>query len=132
MADKLRFELVAPERLLVSEDVDQVDVPGIEGVFGVLVNHAPAMAVLAPGVVRVRNGGDETRIFVRGGFAEVTPAGLTILAEEAIPVMELDRAQIQLRIKNAEEDLADTDATYDSKTRAERELRELRDLEAAL
>lgn len=132
MADKLHFELVAPERLIASEDVDQVDVPGIEGVFGVLANHAPLMTVLAPGVVRVKNGADETRIFVRGGFAEVNPTGLTILAEEAVPVKELDRTKIAARIKYAEEDLADADASYERKTRAERELRELKDLEAAL
>ncbi|NWG72666.1 MAG: F0F1 ATP synthase subunit epsilon [Parvularculaceae bacterium] len=129
---KLHFELVAPERLLASDDVDQVDVPGVEGVFGVLANHAPLMTVLAPGVVRVKNGADETRIFVRGGFAEVTPLGLTILAEEAVPVKELDRAQIEKRIKNAEQDLADADSPDERKVRAERELRELRDLAAAL
>ena len=129
---KLHFELVAPERLIASEDVDQVDVPGIEGVFGVLANHAPLMTVLAPGVVRVKNGSEENRIFVRGGFAEVTPLGLTILAEEAVPVKELDRAQIDSRIKDAEQDLADADVSYERRTRAERELRELKDLAAAL
>lgn len=132
MADKLRFDLVAPERLIASEDVDQVDVPGVEGVFGVLAHHAPFMTVLAPGVVRVKNGASETRIFVRGGFAEVTPMGLTILAEEAVPVKELDRQAIGQRIKNCEEDLADADTTNGARQRAERELRELKDLEAAL
>ncbi|MEQ1930034.1 MAG: F0F1 ATP synthase subunit epsilon [Parvularculaceae bacterium] len=129
---KLHFELVAPERLIASEDVDQVDVPGIEGVFGVLANHAPLMTVLAPGVVRVKNGAEETRIFVRGGFAEVSPLGLTILAEEAIPVKELDRAMIETRIKNAEQDIADQDVSYERRTRAEGELRELKELAAAL
>jgi F-type H+-transporting ATPase subunit epsilon len=129
---KLRFELVAPERLLASEDVDQVDVPGVEGVFGVLANHAPFMTVLAPGVVRIKNGSEERRIFVRGGFAEVTPLGLTILAEEAIPVKELDRAMIDARIKNTEQDLADQDTSHETRARAERELRELKELAAAL
>ena len=132
MAEKLHFDLVAPERLIASEDVDQVDVPGIEGVFGVLPNHAPLMTVLAPGIVRVKNGGAETRIFVRGGFAEVTPMGLTVLAEEAIPVKELDAAKIAARIKNAEQDLSDGDTTPETRERSERELRELKDLAAAL
>jgi F-type H+-transporting ATPase subunit epsilon len=132
MADKLRFDLVAPERLIASEEVDQVDVPGVEGVFGVLPNHAPAMTVLAPGVVRVVNGGAENRIFVRGGFAEVTPMGLTILAEAAIPVKDLDRDALARRIKDCEEDLADADTTNGVRQRAERELKELKDLQAAL
>jgi F-type H+-transporting ATPase subunit epsilon len=129
---KLHFDLVAPERLIASEEADQVDIPGAEGMIGVLPNHAPLMTVLSPGVVRVKNGGEEKRIFVRGGFAEISPLGLTILAEEAVPVKELDRAQIETRIKNAEQDLADADAPYERKTRAERELRELKDLAAAL
>ncbi len=132
MADKLHFDLVAPERQIASEDVDQVDVPGIEGMFGVLPNHAPVMTVLAPGVVRVVNGGQETRIFVRGGFAEVTPKGLTILAEEAIPVKELDRGSLLQRIKDCEEDLSDNDTTNGVRQRAERELKELKDLLAAI
>jgi F-type H+-transporting ATPase subunit epsilon len=129
---KLHFDLVAPERLIASEDVDQVDVPGIEGVFGVLPDHAPMMTVMAPGVVRVTNGGAETRIFVRGGFAEVTPRGLTILAEEAVPVAELNAAKIAERIRHAEQDLADKDTAEETRARAERELRELKDLAAAL
>ena len=132
MADKLHFNLVSPERQLMSEDVDQVDVPGAEGVFGVLPNHSPFMATLAPGVVKVKNAGVETRIFVRGGFAEVTPAGLTILAEEAIPVKDLDRAAIARRIKDAEQDLADKDTSAQTRINAERELRELREIETAL
>lgn len=132
MADKLHFNLVAPERQLASEDVDQVDVPGSEGQFGVLPNHAPLMTALAPGVVRVKNGGDETRIFVRGGFAEVTPAGLTILAEEAVPVKELDATALQQRIKNAEQDLIDNDTTPETRRHAEAELQQLKEMLAAL
>lgn len=132
MPDKLRFNLVSPERQLMSEDVDQVDVPGAEGTFGVLPNHAPLMSTLAPGVVRVKNGAAETRIFVRGGFAEVTPMGLTILAEEAVPVAELNREAIAGRIKDAEEDLADADTTPETRIQAQRELAQLKDLEAAL
>lgn len=132
MADKLHFNLVAPERQLVSEDVDQVDVPGSEGIFGVLVNHAPMMTNLAPGVVRIKNDSAETRIFVRGGFAEVTPSGLTILAEEAIPVKDLDAAAIAARIKDCEQDLSDADVAPATRNRAEAELAQLKELQAAL
>lgn len=132
MADKLQFNLVSPERQLASEAVDQVDVPGSEGMFGVLPNHAPVMATLQPGVVRVMNGGAETRIFVRGGFAEVTPAGLTILAEEAIPVKELDAAAIAQRIKNAEQNLTDQDTLPETRRQSEAELSQLKELLAAL
>ena len=132
MADKLHFNLVSPEKQLMSADVEQVDVPGSEGVFGVLPNHAPFMSTLAPGVVRVRDGGKETRVFVRGGFADVTPEGLTVLAEEAIMVAELDRAEIDRRIKECEEDLADADTTLETRTRAEAELHQLKELMAAL
>ena len=85
MADKLHFNLVSPERELMSAEVDQVDIPGTEGWIGVLPNHSPLMTALAPGMVRIRTGSDEQRIFVRGGFAEISPAGLTVLAEEAMP-----------------------------------------------
>ncbi|MBI1366158.1 MAG: F0F1 ATP synthase subunit epsilon [Alphaproteobacteria bacterium] len=132
MPDKLHFDLVSPERQLASEDVDQVDVPGTEGVFGVLANHSPVMSALAPGVLRIRNGAEEKRIFVRGGFAEVTPAGLTVLAEEAIPISELDAEALAARIKNAEQDLADADASAETKERAAAELAQLRQLQAAL
>jgi F-type H+-transporting ATPase subunit epsilon len=132
MADKLHFDLVSPERRLMSQEVDQVDVPGAEGVFGVLPDHAPFMATLAPGVLTVKRAGEETRIFVRGGFAEVTPAGLSVLAEEAIPVAELDADAIARRIKNAEQDLADEDTTAETRRQAEQELRQLREMQAAL
>ncbi len=132
MADKLHFNLVAPERQLASEDVDQVDVPGSEGQFGVLPNHAPLMTALAPGVVRIRNGAEEKRIFVRGGFAEVTPAGLTILAEEAVPVKELNAANLQQRIKDAEQDLIDNDTTPETRRHAEAELQQLKEMLATL
>lgn len=132
MADKLHFNLVSPERELASEDVDQVDVPGSEGIFGVLARHAPVMANLAPGVIRIKNDGAERRIFVRGGFAEVTPAGLTVLAEEAIPVKELDAAAIAQRIRDCEQDIADADSTEATRQRARDELVQLRELQAAL
>jgi F-type H+-transporting ATPase subunit epsilon len=83
MADKLHFLLVAPERELYSGDVDQVDASGIEGDFGVLAGHAPFMTALKEGPVKVRDGDKTWAYEVRGGFAEVTPQGLTILAEHA-------------------------------------------------
>lgn len=132
MADKLHFNLVSPERELISEDVDMVEAAGVEGMFGVLPNHAPFMTVLAPGVVKVKNGADERRIFVRGGFAEVTPVGLTILAEEAIPVAELSRDMIAERIRDAEEDLADADSTQETREAAETTLVRMKELQAAL
>lgn len=132
MASKLHFNLVAPERQLMSADVDIVEAPGVEGAFGVLPGHAPMMTVLAAGVVKVKTGADEKRIFVRGGFAEVTPEGLTILAEEAIFVGDLNAAVIGERIRNAEEDVADTDTTPETRLRAQQELAQLRELQAAL
>ncbi|MBL4788393.1 MAG: ATP synthase F1 subunit epsilon [Kordiimonadaceae bacterium] len=90
MADMLKFDLVSPERQLFSGDVQQVVVPGDEGDFAVLPNHAPFMSVIRPGAITVTNGDETTRTFIRGGFAEVTPMGLTILAEEAILMSEVD------------------------------------------
>ena len=80
------FDLVSPEKLAFSGEVDQVDVPGIEGDFGVLADHAPFMTALREGVVTVINGGSRRQFDVHGGFADVTPAGLTILAEQASEV----------------------------------------------
>ncbi|MEM6534400.1 MAG: F0F1 ATP synthase subunit epsilon [Pseudomonadota bacterium] len=96
MADKLQFSLVSPARELFSGKVDHVIAPGSDGEFGVLVNHAPFMSTLKNGVVRVLEGGETTmRLFVRGGFADVTPAGLTILAEEAVNMDSVDAEQVQ-------------------------------------
>lgn len=132
MADQLHFNLVSPERELFSGDVDMVEAPGAEGMFGVLPNHAPFMSVLLPGVVKVKTGPEEKRIFVRGGFAEVTPTGLTILAEEAIPVAELSREMIAERIRWAEEDLADADTAPETRMAAAETLARLKEIEAAL
>ena len=90
MADALQFDLVSPERLLMSEKVESVTVPGSDGYFTVLVDHAPFMTTLKPGVVEYRAGGDSTRIYVRGGFADVSTVGLTVLAEEAIALADVD------------------------------------------
>jgi F-type H+-transporting ATPase subunit epsilon len=84
MAQKLHFSLVSPERELFSGLVDQVDAPGAEGDFGVLADHAPFMTALKEGELRVHNDGKVTIYQVRGGFADVTPAGLTVLAQQAV------------------------------------------------
>lgn len=132
MADKLAFDLVSPERLLLSEDVDMVTVPGADGDFGVMAGHAPVIATLRPGVIEIAGSSrGQVKVFVRGGFAEVTPAGLTILAEEAIPLDELDSAMLEQRVKDAEEDLADAKSD-ESKRRAQETLDHLRQLSASL
>lgn len=102
MADKLQFSLVSPERELFSGLVDQVDVPGTEGDLGILPNHSPLMAAIRTGTVTVTDGGTTTEYFIAGGFADVTPDGLTILAERAMPLADVDRATIAEEITQAE------------------------------
>ena len=117
--DKVAFELVSPERLLLSESVDMVVVPGEEGDFGVLVRHAPLISAVRPGVIAVHDGGQVTeRIFVAGGFAEVTPARCTVLAEQALPVAEIDRPAVEQQLKEAREDLADAQSERERTTAA--------------
>ena len=132
MADTLNFELVSPERLLMSGAVRQINVPGSEGDFGVLPDHAPVLSTLKPGIIEVTGeDGKQDRIFVRGGFAEVNPGGLTILAEEAIHMDDLDAAALAQQIANAEEDVAD--ATDDAKRqKAQEALDQLKQLQSAL
>lgn len=131
MADKLHFALVSPERELVNAEVDQVVVPGSEGEFGVLPNHAPVMSVIKPGALKVINDGAERRIFVNGGFADVTPEGLTVLAEEAVDLADIEPAQLEQDLKNASEDLRD--ANSDSKREAaQRALARLEGIKAAI
>jgi F-type H+-transporting ATPase subunit epsilon len=131
MAEPFQFELVSPERQLISEPVEQVVVPGADGYFTVLKGHAPFMSTMKPGVVDVVNGGETLRIFVRGGFADVSVAGLTILAEQAIPLDDVDPAMLAQDIKNTEEDVADA---KDGAARdvAETRLQQLREVQAAL
>lgn len=94
MTDKLKFSLVSPARELFSGEVDHVIAPGSEGEFGVLPNHAPFMSTLRSGRLRIVDGDVVHRYFVHGGFADVTPEGLTVLAEEAIPMEDLDEEGI--------------------------------------
>jgi F-type H+-transporting ATPase subunit epsilon len=97
------FELVSPVRLVFSGDVEQVDVPGAEGDFGVLAGHAPFVSTLRPGVLTIHESGGAKRYFVREGFAEVNAKGLTVLAETAVPADELDREALASAIKDAEQ-----------------------------
>jgi F-type H+-transporting ATPase subunit epsilon len=107
MADKIAFDLVSPERLLLSEEADMVTIPGTEGYMGVMAGHAPLISTLKPGVIEVTGGTEgDRRFFVSGGFAEVSPAKLIVLAEESIPLAELTLATLELRIAAAEELLA--------------------------
>jgi F-type H+-transporting ATPase subunit epsilon len=107
MAETFHFSLVSPERELFSGDVAQVDAPGVEGEFGVLPRHTPFMTTLKPGVVKIYEEGAVTPVFVRGGFADVTPQGFTILAEEAVHLGELDVATLDADIAAAKSDAAD-------------------------
>jgi F-type H+-transporting ATPase subunit epsilon len=132
VAEPFQFDLVAPERLLMSENVEQVVVPGADGYFTVLKGHSPFMSTLKPGVVDVtRAGGEVMRIFVRAGFADVNPAGLTILAEEAIPVADVDAEALAQNVRNAEEDVADAKDPA-TKAAAETRLHQLKEVQAAL
>jgi F-type H+-transporting ATPase subunit epsilon len=115
MADKVEFELVSPERLILSQAVDMVVVPGAEGDFGVLPGHALFLSAVRPGIIAVHNeGAVRERIFVGGGFAEVTPERCTVLADDAVPVSEIDLVVVEGRLRDLRQDLAD------AKTDAER------------
>ncbi len=128
----LHFELVSPARLLFSGDVASVTIPGTEGDMGIYPGHAPVLSTLRPGIVQVDKGsGAPDRIFVRGGFAEVNPSGLTVLAETAIPMAELDAEALAQQIKNAEEDMADA-KDNETRRRASENLEHLKALQGAL
>lgn len=130
--DSFAFELVSPERLLLSEPVTAVIVPGTDGEFTVLANHAPFMSTLKPGVVTVTQaaGGTE-KFFVRGGFADIDGKGLTILAEQAVPLESLDAARLAAEIQDAEEDVADARDDL-ARTAAQTKLDQLKELRSAL
>jgi F-type H+-transporting ATPase subunit epsilon len=125
------FDLVSPEKLLFSGEVTQVDVPGEEGEFGVFAGHAPYVATLKPGVLTIHGDGAPKRIVVRGGFVEVGSAGLTVLAEQAMPVDELDPAMLTRTIKDVEEDLADA-KNDNERDKARARLDQLEALKSAL
>lgn len=129
MNDKIAFDLVSPERLLVSADAAMVTVPGADGEMGVMAGHEPLISTLRQGVIEVRGAsGGQERYFVSGGFAEVTPAKITVLAEDAVPLATLDAAALDQRILDAEEDvaIAKTDAEISKATQTLAHLRRLR------
>jgi F-type H+-transporting ATPase subunit epsilon len=127
----LHFELVSPAKLLFSGDVASVQIPGAEGEMTILAGHAPVLSTLKPGVVTVtKDGGATEKMFVRGGFAEVNAAGLTVLAETAIPLADLDQAALTKQIKDAEEDVSDAKSDA-SRAKASETLDHLRALQAA-
>ena len=126
------FELVSPERLLFTGDVESVVVPGSEGELTVMKDHAPLMTTLKPGIVTVNEtGGKAQRLFVRGGFADVAPTGLTILAESSVPVEQLDAAKLDAELQIARDDVSN--APGDEPRRlAQEKLDQLNELRAAL
>jgi F-type H+-transporting ATPase subunit epsilon len=131
MADKLNFALVSPEREVFHGDVDHVVAPGTEGEFGVSPHHAPVMSVIKPGALRVFNDGVETRIFVDGGFADVTPEGLTILAEDAVDLSKIDAAQLEQQLRDAQDDVRDANGDA-ARALAQHRLERLEIMRAAL
>jgi F-type H+-transporting ATPase subunit epsilon len=119
MADRVKFELVSPERLLVDEPVEMVVVPGEEGDFGVLPGHAPVISTVRPGVIEIHEGSTvKSRIFVGGGFAEVSDDRCTVLAESAMPVGDIDRAATQKDIQDISAELASADEAERAKLEA--------------
>ncbi len=130
MADPLKFDLVSPEQLLLSEEVESVVVPGTEGYFTVLAHHAPLMSTLKPGLVEVKGlSGETQKFFVRGGFADVTPSGLTLLAEQAVPLEDLDAETLAEEIRNLEEDVTDAGDDQAKRMTAEAKLAELKEVQ---
>lgn len=124
------FELVSPERLLISEQVDEVTAPGVEGEFTVLAQHAPFITTLRPGIVTVKAAGNVQRLYVRGGFAEVNPEGLTILADYALPAAELNAEAFAREVKLAEDALGHAH-DEESRRRAQQRIDWLNDLKAS-
>jgi F-type H+-transporting ATPase subunit epsilon len=119
--DKVAFELVSPEKLLVSQPVDMVVVPGSEGDFGVLPGHAPLISTVRPGVIEIYEGNSvRQRIFVAGGFAEVTAERCTVLAEQAMPVADIDPSRVEQQLRDARDDASG------AKSQSERENAERR------
>ena len=132
MAEAFQFELVSPERLLVSEQVEFVVIPGAEGEMTVMANHAPVMTTIKPGVVTVKTAAGATeRYCVFGGFADILPSGCTLLAESAVATGSIDRDDLARRIQDAREDVADAKDDQ-TRTKAEQYLSHLTTLEAAI
>jgi F-type H+-transporting ATPase subunit epsilon len=125
MAETVEFELVSPARLLKSEPVEMVVVPGSEGDIGVLPGHSPLIATVRPGVIEIHEGGNiKERIFVAGGFCEISPERCTVLAEEAIEVSSIDKATTQKRLEDANSLWKNADGISKSKADIERRIAE--------
>lgn len=132
MTDKIAFDLVSPERLLLSEAVDMVTVPGREGDFGVLAGHEPIISSLRPGVIDVKGAaGGDAKYFVPGGFVEVTAGNVTVLAEDVLALATVDAAAVDVRIANASEDILQAKTEFD-RARAVETVEQLKVLRAAL
>jgi F-type H+-transporting ATPase subunit epsilon len=131
MMASFHFDLVSPAKLLFSGEVDQVDVPGAEGDFGVLAGHAPLIASLRPGILVIHRESGDMRVVVNGGFAEVSPAGLTVLADMAVPVEDFDRDVLAGEIKDTEEDAVDAKDDW-QRDKLARKIEQLKALQAAL
>ncbi|GEO85763.1 MULTISPECIES: F0F1 ATP synthase subunit epsilon [Alphaproteobacteria] len=132
MADNFNFELVSPERLLISEKVSEVVIPATDGEMTVMANHAPTMTTIKPGVVSVKaSNGQVTKYVVFGGFADVVPTGCTLLAESAVALSDLNRETLTKRIEAARTEL-DAVESHEHKTRLEQYLAELTHLNGAL
>ncbi|MBC8338054.1 MAG: F0F1 ATP synthase subunit epsilon [Rhodospirillales bacterium] len=140
MTDTVEFELVSPQRLLKSEPVEMVVVPGAEGDFGVLPGHSLLIATVRPGVINIHRDGEVAeRIFVAGGFAEVSPERCTVLAEEAVPVNDIDRGEAERRLEDAkaalakaEENKSEDDGDGTAMAGAEREIKAAEAMLAAI
>jgi F-type H+-transporting ATPase subunit epsilon len=128
---ELHLEFVSPESVLFSGDVDQVDLPGAEGDMGILAGHAPLVTTLRPGIVTIFRGGAREAVVVTGGFAEVGPAGLTVLADRAVAREDFDTATLANEIKDTEEDVADS-TNEAQRDKLARHLDQLKTLQAAL
>ena len=128
---ELHLEFVSPESVLFSGDVDQVDLPGAEGDMGILAGHAPLVTTLRPGIVTIFRGGAREAVVVTGGFAEVGPAGLTVLADRAMAREDFDTATLANEIKDTEEDVADS-TNEAQRDKLARHLDQLKTLHAAL
>lgn len=128
---QLHLDFVSPERVLFSGEVDQVDLPGTEGDMGILAGHAPLVTMLRPGIVTIFRGGAREAVVVVGGFAEVGPAGLTVLADRAMARDSIDLAALASEIKDAEEDVADA-SEGSLRDKAARHLDQLKALQAAI
>jgi len=132
MAEPYKFELVSPERLLVSETVESIVIPATEGEMTVMANHSPVMTTIKPGIVTVKTmAGKLDRYVVYGGFADILPGGCTLLAESATRVDELNKADISARVQAAREDIGNA-PDDEARTRAEEFLQHLSHLDDAV